>query len=249
MDARVPDAETLRAARIDLAAALRWAVRYGLHEGICNHFSVAVSPRGDVFLVNPFGLHWSEIRASDLLLVDAEGRVLEGDDRPEDTAFFIHSRLHLHLPQARCVLHTHMPYATALTSVEGGRVEPINQNALRFVDGIAYDDDYNGLVLGPDEGDRMARAMGNRSLLFLANHGVIVAGPSVAQAFDTLYYLERTCQNQVLAMRTGLPLKHVSPAIAEATRQQIAGCEAHAAATHFTALKRILDREEPDYSS
>ena len=241
------DAINMAEARADLAAALRLAARFDLHEGIDNHFSLAVSPKGDRFLVNPYGPHWAEVTASDLLLVDQHGAILDGDLPLDPTAYNIHSRLHLQVPQARCVLHTHMPYATALTSVEGGRIEPINQNALRFWNTVAYDDDYNGLVLDHDEGDRLCRAIGNKSVLFLANHGVIVAGATVADAFDTLYFLERTCQNQILAMSTGLPLKRISQAVAEHTASRISE-PSESAATHFTALRRMLDREESEYA-
>ena len=234
-------------ARTELAAALRLAARFDLHEGIDNHFSLAVSPKGDRFLVNPYGPHWEEVRASDLLLVDQDGAVLEGELPLDPTAYHIHSRLHLQVPQARCVLHTHMPYATALTSVEGGRIEPINQNALRYLNSVAYDDLYNGLVLDHEEGDRLCQAIGNKSVLFLANHGVIVTGTSVAEAFDNLYFLERTCRNQILAMSTGLPLKRVPQSVAENTAASIATDYAQAATAHFTALKRMLDRDAPDY--
>lgn len=234
-------------ARAELAAALRLAVRFNFHEGIDNHFSLAVSPEGDRFLVNPYGPHWAEVTASDLLLVDSEGRVLEGELPLDLTAYHIHSRLHLQVPQARCVLHTHMPYATALTSVEGGRLEPINQNALRFCNNVAYYDDYNGLVLDHQEGERLCRVIGNKSVLFLANHGVIVTGGSVAEAFDTLYFLERTCRNQILAMSTGLPLKRVGDDVAEAFGAQMSNT-ADAAEAHFTALRRMLDKETSDYA-
>lgn len=238
------DAE-IREARADLAAAFRWAARLGLNEGVCNHFSLAVSAAGDRFLVNPWGFHFSEIRASDLLLVNPDGTV-EGGDVVEPTAFHIHSRIHAAVPQARCVLHTHMPYATALTSVEGATLEPIHQTALRFHDQIAYDGDYGGLALDQSEGDRIASRMGNRQVLFMANHGVTVVGPSVAHAFDRLYYLERACQNQVLALSTGLPLKRVPEEVVRHTAHQAAQEEGQSL-HHFRALKRILDREAPEY--
>lgn len=234
-------------ARTDLAAALRWSARMGLNEGICNHFSVAVSADGRRFLVNPYGLHWSEMRASDILLCDADGTVIEGDSEPEATAFFIHSRLHLTLPHARAVLHTHMPYATTLTSLADMRLLPITQSGIGFQGRTAYDETYNGLVLDSTEGDRLAAVMGTASVLFLANHGVIVARNSVAEAFDDLYYLERACRNQVLAMSTGWPLRPVPDEIVRRTAQQMAA-GGHAAALHFAALRRILDREEPDYA-
>ena len=236
----------IAALRVELAAALRWAARLDLHEGICNHFSVAVSPAGDRFLVNPLGLHWSEIRASDLVLADAEGRVLEGSHEVEATAFFIHSRIHVRNPAARCVLHTHMPYATALTLLEGGRLEMAEQNALRFYDRIAYDDEYNGIALDGAEGDRLAAALGNKPIAFLAAHGVIVAGPTIHQAFDDLYYLERAAKLQVLARSTGLPLRRVPEAVARNAAAAMHQDDSYPR-RHFEALKRILDREEPEY--
>src|SRR5438105_13639403 len=176
-----------QAARVDLAAAFRLAVRLDLHEGVCNHFSVMLP--GGRFLLNAYGLHWSEVTASNLLALDAEGRVLAGDGEYEKTAFCIHSRIHVANPHAACVLHTHMPYATALTLLEEGRLEMVEQNALRFHDDIAYDDTYNGLVVDNAEGDRLARVLGSKRVMFLANHGVIVVGAAVAEAFDSLYSL------------------------------------------------------------
>ncbi len=240
-----------RAARIDLAAAFRLAVRLDLHEGVCNHFSVML-PRldneGDRFLLNRFGLHWSEVTASNLLALDADGRVLEGQGEYEKTAFHIHSRIHLANPHAACVLHTHMPYATALTLLENGRLEMAEQNALRFFDDIAYDDIYNGLVVDNAEGDRLARVLGNRRVMFLANHGVIVVGASVAEAFDSLYYLERACRLQVLARSMGGRLRPVRPEVVRAAYRLMRDDAPKYAEAHFTALKRILDREEPEYS-
>lgn len=235
-------------ARIDLAAALRWAVRYGLHEGICNHFSLQSPSSPDHFLINPQGLHWSELKASDILVVDAAGNVIDGPHTVEPTAFFIHSRVHIGKPTAKCVLHTHMPYATALTVVEGGRLAPASQNAMKFYQRIAYDDTYNGLALDAAEGDRMCARLKDADILFLANHGIIVTGPDVATAFDDLYYLERACMNQVMAQMTGGRLKVISHEIAALTKRQMDG-ESQQAAMHFQALKRILDREEPEYKS
>jgi ribulose-5-phosphate 4-epimerase/fuculose-1-phosphate aldolase len=218
-----------------------------LHEGVCNHFSVMLAD-GRKFLLNRYGLHWSEVTASNLLALDAQGNVLEGEGEFEKTAFYIHSRIHLANPRAACVLHTHMPYATALTLLESGRLEMIEQNALRFHDDIAYDDTYNGLVVDNAEGDRLARVLGSKRVMFLANHGVIVVGPSVAEAFDLMYYLERACRLQVLARSTGGKLKPVrSEVVGETCRMILADTPKYAGA-HFSALKRLLDREEPDYS-
>lgn len=234
-------------ARIDLAAAFRWAARMNFHEGVCNHFSLAVPGETDRFLINPHGLHFSEIRASDLCTLDAEGNAHGGYSPPEPTAFYIHSAIHRTNPKAACVLHTHMPYATALCLVQEGRLEMVSQNALRYLDQIAYDDKYNGLVLDFEEGFRIAEVLGDKRVLFLANHGVVVVGPTVADAFDDLYYLERACQHQVLAMSTGRPLKSIDPQVAAMTCEQIEG-ERLNAQLHFQALKRILQRETPDYA-
>lgn len=236
-----------RAARTDLAAAFRMAVRLDLHEGVCNHFTLML-PDGKRFLLNRYGLHWSEVTASNLLALDANGNILQGEGEFEKTAFYIHSRIHLKNPRAACVLHTHMPYATALTLLENGRLEMVEQNALRFHDDIAYDDTYNGLVVDNAEGDRLADVLGSKRVLFLANHGVIVVGPTVAEAFDLLYYLERACRLQVLARSMHAKLRPVRPEVVRETYRLILNDTPQYAGAHFSALKRILDREEPDYS-
>lgn len=238
------DATSVDRLRVDLACALRWAARYGLHEGVCNHFSVALPGRNDRFLLNPQGMHWDEITPDDLLVVDTDGKVLEGRGSAEPTAFYIHSRIHHAKPSARCVMHTHMPYATTLTVVEGARVEWISQNSLRYYHRIAYEDEYNGLALDSAEGDRLCGRLANADVVFLANHGVIVTGPDVAMAFDDLYYLERTCMLQVMALSTGKPLRPVPPHVALQTARQLVDCSQQAR-LHLDALTRLLDRDAP----
>lgn len=233
--------------RIDLAAAFRWAARLGFHEAVANHFSLAVAEDGSRFLIQPRGRHFSKVRASELLLVDADGAVLEGEGSVDPTAFHIHSAIHRGVPQARCLLHTHMPYATALTCIEGGRLEPISQNALKFYGRVAYDEDFGGMALDTDEGSRLCAALDDKPVLFMGNHGITVAGTCVAEAFDDLYFLEKACETQVLAMSTGRPLKHVPDAIARRTCQQWLEYP-DLAQLHFAELKRILDHEEPDYA-
>ncbi len=235
------------AARIDLAAAFRLAARLGLHEGICNHLSLAVPGSPGSFLLNPFGLHWSEIRANDLVIVDAAGKVIAGRGVVEPTAFFIHSCVHRAAGHAACVMHTHMPHATTLTTLAHGRLEWISQTSARFYDRVSYYDAYNGLALDDAEGERIATALGEHRVLFLANHGVIVAGESVAAAFDDLYYLERACQLQVLAYQTGRPLRRLSDETLRQTAQQMAA-DRESPVAHFAALTRLLDRDEPDYA-
>ena len=235
--------------RVDLAAALRSAERFGLNEGIDNHFSYAVEPDGRKFLVNPLGYHWRELRASQLVLANDQRLILEGNDVVEDTAFFIHSRLHVKHPRARAVLHTHMPYATALTLIERGRLEMVSQNALQFYGRVAYLDDYEGLALDDSEGDRMAAAMGEKTVLFLGHHGVIVTGATIHQAWNDLYFLERACMVQVLAMSTGRPLR---PIPERAIHAMVTALTSNPDAVdqprkHLEALKRILEREDCSY--
>ena len=239
---RSPEAQ----ARVDLAAALRTASRMGLGEGICNHFSAEVPGEPGRFLINPQGLHWSEVTPGDLVLLDAQGRKLAGRHEVEPTAFFIHGAAHRSKPTAKCVLHTHMPYATTLTVMLGARIEPVSQTALKFHGRDAYEDHYNGLALDAAEGARIVGGLKNADILFLANHGVIVTGPRIDTAFDDLYYLERACQLQVLAMCSGKPLRPVAEAIALKTARQIRGDDTQAG-LHFSALKRLLDRDEPGW--
>jgi len=238
--------DSVDAGRIDLAAALRGAALHGLNEGVCNHFSLAVG--ADRYLINPQGLHWGEVTAADILLIDGAGRVLDGRHPLEPTAFFIHSRIHRMHPHAIAVLHTHMPYATALTLVDGGRLEWCNQNALRFFGRVGWDEVYNGLALDDAEGDRIASQLDGRDVLFMASHGVTVVGPTVAWAFDDLYYLERACMHQVLATQAaaGRPLRRVPDALAARVAAQIAG-ERQQSDLMFAALQRRLDREAPGW--
>ncbi len=240
--------------RTDLAAALRWAARLNLHEGVDNHFSIAVTDAdgvitGDRFLINPHGWHWSEITASSLVLCDASGNVLEGDNFVEDTAFYIHSRIHVNVPGANVVLHNHQPYTTALTLLEDGELKMCEQNALSFHNRIAYDNAYNGLALDQDEGDRLAGLMGGASVLMMAGHGVTVVGPTMRDAFNDLYYLERAAMFQVLARSTGKPLMDISDAVIARTAEQQEESTRQVADRHFRAIKRMLASQEPEYLS
>jgi ribulose-5-phosphate 4-epimerase/fuculose-1-phosphate aldolase len=245
--ARAPSPE--QEARLDLAAAFRWTARLGWHEAVANHFSLALSEDGPRFLVNPRWRHFARIRASDLLLLDADdASALEGPDAPDPTAWYIHAALHRRLPHARCVLHTHMPYATALTTLADPKIRPIDQNTMRFFGRIAYDRDYGGLALSTQEGDRLANALGEKSVLMMANHGVIVAAQSVAKAFDELYYLEKAAQTMVLAYSTGRELKPVPDELALRVAAEWEAYEGFADA-HFAELKAILDADEPDYAA
>jgi ribulose-5-phosphate 4-epimerase/fuculose-1-phosphate aldolase len=233
--------------RIDLAAAFRMAARLNLHEGVCNHFSMMLPGRR--FLINAKGTHFERITASGLLLIDEAGNTLEGQGRPPLTGHAIHTRIHLKHPRAKVVLHLHAPYSTAITAIRGGRLEMVHQNATRFYGQIAYDDDFNGLAVDLHEGDRMAEAMDGKRIMFLGNHGVVVVGETVARAFDDFYYLERACQVQLLAMQSGRELNVMPDEAARMTHEQFDKLTDVNAEYHFTALKEMLDAEEPSYAS
>jgi ribulose-5-phosphate 4-epimerase/fuculose-1-phosphate aldolase len=247
------DADAERSARVDLAACYRLAAHFGLNEGIDNHLTLLVPGYTDRFLLAPFGLYWSEVRASDFMVIDFNGQALSGRGPIEDTALYIHLPVHRLSPQARCVLHTHMPYATALCMLENPRLEMAGQSALGFYDDIAYECDYNGLAYDHTEGERLARALGPMSVLMMRNHGVLVVGQSVAQAFERLYFLERAAQAQVLALSTGRPLRLIPEPVIKATVAQFQSGSTvggrDRAELHFEALKRMLDRSAPDYAS
>jgi ribulose-5-phosphate 4-epimerase/fuculose-1-phosphate aldolase len=233
------DSPAVAALRDDLALALRAAAHHGLGEGVCNHFSVALPQRPDLFLLNPRGLMWSEVHAQDIVLVDASGRTLAGRHQIEPTAMFIHAAVH-RIAGKTCVLHSHMPNATALTLTEDrGLDTTLSQNAMRFHGRVAIDPNYNGLALDVTEGERIADAMQGADIVFLGNHGVLVCGERIDYAYDDLYYLERACAVQVIAQSTGRPLRPVDPAIAERVAQEANG-ERLQSELFFAALRRTL---------
>ena len=263
-------------ARIDLAACYRLCAHFGYNEGIDNHLTLMVPGFSDRFYLAPFGLHWSEVKASDMLSLDFEGRVTSGRGPVEDTAKYIHVPVH-RLTGAACVLHTHMPYATALGMLADPHLAMAVQSALGFHGDISYDADYGGLALDWAEGERLARALGDKSVLLMRNHGALVVGESVLDAFDRLevlestaealinsratvpvaferlYFLERAAMAQVLALSTGRALNILPASIVQKTSAQFAACAMIGgqprADLHFAALKRLLDRHEADYAS
>lgn len=233
--------------RIDLAAAFRLAAKFEWHESVANHFSAAISDDGKAFLLNPRWQHFSTIKASELLTLNAERKdVLEGDNPPDPSAWCIHGAIHARLPHARVVLHCHVPYATALCTLQDPQIKPIDQNTARFYQCTNIDLGFGGIAHVADEGARIAQALADKSVLLMGNHGVTVIGDSVSEAFDHLYYLERACRTLILAYSTGQPLNVMNDALAERTAQdwlQYPG----AGAAHFAQLKAMLDREDPSY--
>jgi ribulose-5-phosphate 4-epimerase/fuculose-1-phosphate aldolase len=235
--------------RVDLAAAFRWTVRCNLHEGVANHFSLAVSDDGQQFLMNPNGRHFSRIKASELLLLDAhDPKTMDRPDAPDVTAWFLHGALHRQVPQARCVMHVHSKYATVLASLADSTMAPIDQNTMRFYGKIAIDDGYDGMGLG-DEAERVATLMQanpDKTVLVMGNHGIMVFAPTVAYAFDEMYYFERSCETLISAYMTGKPLRVASHDVAEKTARQWREYPG-LGDLHFAELKAILDAEGSDY--
>jgi ribulose-5-phosphate 4-epimerase/fuculose-1-phosphate aldolase len=237
----------IRLARIDLAAVLRWSARLGYQQGVCNHFSFLLPGSEDLFLVNPEGYFWSEVTASSLLVCDLDGHIVEGTGTVERTAFCLHAPLHRLNKDAKAALHTHSPHATALCLIEGGKLEPANLAGLQFFGKIAYDEHHHGEAQSAGEGDREAAILGDNNVLMMRNHGPMVVGKTIASAFDRLYYLEEACKRQILAMSTHRPLQLVAPEVAAQLAADSALFEDYAA-KHLTAIKRVLDREEPGYA-
>jgi ribulose-5-phosphate 4-epimerase/fuculose-1-phosphate aldolase len=231
-----------------LAAAFRLAFREGWHEAVANHFSLSVSEDGRQFLINPAGIHFSQMKASDLILCDAlvPEASLNGPQGPDPTGWAIHGAFHRNQPQTKACLHTHAPNSTAFACLEHTPLPPIDQNTARFFNRYAYDEGFGGLGFA-DEGERLSKVLGNQRILVMGNHGVMAAAESVARAFDELYYFERACETYLKSSGTGRPLKVLPPEIAEKTAREWEDYPGDTWQQHFDALCRILDREEPEY--
>lgn len=231
--------------RLNLVAAFRMTARLGMDEAVGNHFSYAVEEDGSRFLVNPFGRHFSNLRASELLLLDANS---DASEKADPTAWAIHGAMHRNAPQARCVMHVHSKYATVLASLADSGLPPIDQNTMRYFNRVAIDDGFDGMGLG-DEAERLTTTLGDKRILIMGNHGVMAVGNSIARAFDELFYFERACQTYITALSTQKPLRIASDAVAEKTACQweaymdeVGFCDAH-----LREVREILDREAPDY--
>lgn len=241
--------DAFTAERIDLAAAFRWAARLDLHEGVANHFSLALDESGKHFLINPNQRHFSLIKASDLLLLDADDpHVMRQANAPDPTAWGLHGSIHRLCPQARCVMHVHSPYSTALASLADSTLPPIDQNAAMFYQRHVVDDQYGGLAF-TEEGERCASLLVDpkTTILVMGHHGVLSVGPTVAEAFNRLYYFERAARNYILALQTGKPLRVLPHAVAEKTAAQLEMYPEYAD-RHLSDIKEILMRQEPDFA-
>ena len=231
----------------DLAAAFRWTARLNMNEGIANHFSVCL-PNSNDFYVNGSGLHFSKIKASDLVLVKQDD-FKDLKNKPEivdPTALNIHGTIHKKVPHARCILHVHSRYATALSALKDPTLKPIDQNTMRFYNRISIYNEFGGLGF-EEESSKMALAIGNNSMLLLANHGILSVGQTVAEAFDKLYYFEKACETYLTALSTNEELNIVDSKIAEKTAQEWENYPVNMGEQYFNEIKKILDMEDISY--
>ena len=235
--------------RVELAAAFRLAVHEGWHESAANHFSAAVSDDGTRFLMNPCWKHFGEVKASELLLLDANAdfdAVMDGPNAPDPSAWAIHGQIHAASPRARVLIHLHPPYATAIASLADPTILPIDQNTARYFGEVAYDLEFGGIADDAEEGRRLAEVLRDKSVLMMGNHGVTTVGQTVAEAFESMYYLERACRNLVLAYSTGRPLSVLDDDMAAKVAKgwkKFGGL----GDAHFAQRMAQLDRTEPDY--
>jgi ribulose-5-phosphate 4-epimerase/fuculose-1-phosphate aldolase len=238
----------LQSLRIDLSAAFRWAVRLNYHEGVANHFSVAINNSGTRFLINPNQRHFSTIKASELLILDVDNQeTMSQPNAPDPTAWGLHGAVHRHCPHARCVLHVHSTFSTVLACLKDSRLPAIDQNTAQFHNRVVIDKEFDGMAFF-DEGERCAAMLGdpNKKVMIMGNHGVMVIGSSVSDAFNRLFYFERSAETYIRALQTGLDLNFLSDDTAEKTARQWESY-VDSADAHFNELKSILDTEEPNY--
>ncbi|XP_013402792.1 uncharacterized protein LOC106168318 [Lingula anatina] len=242
-----------RRARVALAGAYRGLDKLGLNEGIDNHLSVrapAANGEGEVLLLIPYGLHWSEVTASSLVGLNEKDEVVEGEGHADIAAASIHRGIHnARSEDVSCVMHTHMPYATALAVLQDPTLRMCHQNSLRFYDNVAYDKEYQGFVENVCEGDRIAKALGKNDAMIMRSHGALAVGPTIARAFDTMYYLERACQIQVMAMWTGQPLVEIDEETCKKSKTIVDRTGDEYASAFFESVLRRLRKECPDFEN
>jgi len=187
------------------------------------------------------------VRASDLIIVDLNGdNPSPQDGGPDPSAIAIHGAMHRNNPQARCIIHLHPKYTTALATLEDPTMLPLDQNTARFYNRIAYDLDFGGMGLG-DEAERLSGQLGNRSIMLMGAHGAMTVGPRVADAFDDFYYLERAAETLMTAYASGQKLRVLPPELAETTAQQWESYAFDLRGAHLEQLKAILDEEGSDF--
>lgn len=236
--------------RVDLAAAFRWTARLNMHEGVANHFSFAINDDGTQFLMNPNQMHFSRVKASDMIVVDAnDPETLSGPNAPDPTAWGLHRGIHRHCPHARCAMHVHSIHATVLATLKDSRLLPIDQNCATFFNRYVIDDHYGGLAF-EEEGERCAGLLSDpkQKVMIMGNHGIMIIGATVAETFNRLYYFERAAETYIRALQTGQPLRVLSDEIAEKTAQELEDYPEQDE-RHLSELKAILDDEGSNYAA
>lgn len=237
--------------RCDLAATFRWTARLGMNEAVANHFSLAVNATGSQFLINPNQWHFARIRASDLLLLDADDpSALGGPDAPDLTAWGLHASIHRICPQARCVMHTHSIWSTVLACLADSTLPPIDQNTATFYNRVIIDANFGGVAFEA-EGERCARLLLDSPasrVMVMGNHGVLVVGRTVAETFNRLYYFERAAETYIRALQTGQALRVLPHEIAEQTAADLQDYPGQAEA-HLREIRAILDAEGATYAT
>ena len=234
----------------DLAATFRWTARLNMNEGVANHFSACVPGSSHDFYVNKAGVHFSQIKASDLILVTKKN-IDELRNKPEivdSTAINIHGTIHEKVPHAKCIFHVHSKYSTALSTLKNATLPPIDQNTMRFFNRVSIYNEFGGMGF-EDESVKMANALGNKQHMLLANHGIITTGETVSEGFDALYYFEKSAETYLTALSTNKELNVVSDEIAEKTAQEWANYPSDMARSHLDQIRMILDKEEPNYKN
>lgn len=235
------------AERVDLTAAFRWTERLNLHEAVANHFSLAVDNEGSRFLINPNQMHFSRIRASDLLLLDANNpQTLQQTEALDPTAWGLHGAIHRFCPHAKCVMHLHPTYATVLSTLMDSNLPPIDQTSAMFYNRVIIDTEYGGLAF-ESEGERCATMFMDKKkfIMIMCNHGLLVIGETVSETFDRLFYFERAAQTYILALQTGKPLRIMSETIAESVASEIENYPQKS--KHLEEIKKVLDAEKSNY--
>ncbi|WP_151824326.1 class II aldolase/adducin family protein [Acinetobacter bereziniae] len=240
----IDDESTLRR---DLAAAYRLAAMFGWEDTLYTHFSARLPGEGEPrFLINPFGLMFDEVCASDLIVVDLQGKVISGDSPYNPAGFTIHSAVHMAREDAHCVIHTHTLAGMAVAASEQGLL-PLNQISLEYYNRVGYHD-YEGVAFNLDERSRLQTSLGNNSALILRSHGLLSVGATVADAFQIMYYLNRACEIQLAASQLAIlgQVRQVEPALCQHVSQQFQGVE-HERQIVWQAWLRKLDRIDPSY--
>lgn len=236
-------------ARVNLAAAYRLFAELGWHELIYNHITVRV-PGTEHFLINPFGLMYREVNASNLVKVDLDGNIVGDASHPINPAgFIVHAAVHGARPDVGCVIHTHTTTGLAVACQRDGLL-PLSFPSMLYTDRLAYHD-FEGITVDRDECARLAADLGDRNAMILRNHGLLACGPTIADAFAEIYHLQRACDVQIAAQASGMPLNWPDRSIglkAAAQHDRLARSGTQNTRL-WDAMVRWMDRVDPGFRS